>query len=501
MNTTPRRAWAPWFLVFLLAAAITVSGCRAAREARAERRAARAANAVAGAVKLDGRFGEWPADASTIADANWVYFRISVDGQENPLQASDSTLALWLDVDDNPATGKQMPSPRVAGAIGVDLVVEFSPQDASGKATSGVAAYTFDAAGSKISLNQAQLELAAAPTVASPNYEIRISRYPDPSAAPVLARMLSAGGQARGMFVLVENAKVVGWSDPEALRLPAAAKGRPEAGLTVPAKAPGSIRVMSYNVLKSQPAKNPGPFSRLIQVIKPDVILLQEWDADEATARAWFTAVVSGESKWHARAGMGGEVLIVSTYPIRPLLTEPVRAESATNPVRFVSGVVSTPMGDVAVGSVHLKCCGTVGSSEDKRRMAEATAIREAMESALGATSTPIRIIAGDLNLVGSVTPLEILSSKLDFDGSSLSPVEAEILGDPANFTWFNTAERFPPGRLDYILFSDSTAAVANSFILDTRRLNQKALAAMGLDRNDSAASDHMPLVVDLKPR
>jgi endonuclease/exonuclease/phosphatase family metal-dependent hydrolase len=501
MNTTFRRICSRWLIVSLAAAAVTVSGCRAAREARAERRAARAANAVAGAVKLDGRFGEWPATASTIADANWVYFRVTVDGQAKPLQASDSTLALWLDVDDNPATGKQMPSPRVAAAIGVDLVVEFSPQDDSGKATSGVAAYTFDASGAKVVLSQAQLELAAAPTVAASSYEIRISRYPDPSAAPVLSRLLSAAGQARGMFVLVENAKVVGWSDPEALRLPAAGKGRPEAGLTVPAKAPGTIRVMSYNVLKNEPAKNPGPFARMIQVIKPDVILFQEWDADEATARAWFTAVVSGETKWYAASGKGGDVLIVSPHPIRPLLTESVRAEGVTNPVRFVSGIVSTPQGDFAVGSTHLKCCGTVGSSEDKRRIAEATAIRAAMDSALGATSTPVRIIGGDLNLVGSSTPLEILGAKLDFDGSSLSPVEAEVLGDPAVFTWFNTAERFPPGRLDYILFSDSTATAVNSFILDTRRLNQKALAAMGLDRNDSAASDHMPLVVDLKPR
>lgn len=496
MNSSLRSLLA----VTLLLAPLGLSGCKAIREARAERRAARAANAVAGAITLDGKFNDWPADASTIADANWVYFRVSVEGQTKPIQSADSTLALWLDVDDNPATGHRMASPQVAAAIGVDLVVEFSPVE-GGKVSPGVAAYALDESGMKTPLSQGQLELAAAPTIAAPTYEIRVSRYPDAGAAPALAKLLGTAGQARGMFALIESGKVVGWSDPEALKLPAVGKGRPMADVSIPAKAAGSIRVLSYNVLKSEPAKNPGPFSRLIQVIKPDIILLQEWDADQATAQAWFTAVVSGETRWHARTGEGGDVLIVSPYPIRGLTNGPVMAAGATNPVRVATGVVATPGGDVAVASVHLKCCGTVGSTEDQKRIAEATAVHAAMESALGSSSTLVRVIGGDFNLVGSGTPLEIMAQGLDSDGSPLSAADAMVTGDSASFTWFNTAEKFPPGRLDFVLYSDNSASVTSSFVVDTRRLSPRALAQLGVDRTDSAASDHMPLVVDIRPR
>jgi len=68
----------------LAAAAVLLSGCRAMRQARAERRA----NKSAGAVMLDGKFNEWPADASTMADPNWVYFRVTVEGQAKPIQAA-----------------------------------------------------------------------------------------------------------------------------------------------------------------------------------------------------------------------------------------------------------------------------------------------------------------------------------------------------------------------------------------------------------------------------
>jgi endonuclease/exonuclease/phosphatase family metal-dependent hydrolase len=475
-----------------------LSGCRAMREARAERRAARANKSAS--IVIDGSFNEWPANASTVADANWIYFRVSIEGNTKPLQASDTTLALWIDADDNPASGAQMPAPQVAAALGVDLVVEFSPRDGSGKPTPGVAAYAIDSSGTRSALSHQNLDLAAQPTTAAPTYEVRISRFPSPAAAPGLDQLLQTAGQGRGMFVLIENNKIVGWSDPEAFTLPARAKSKPLSDATPPAKPAGAIRVLTYNVLKNQPEKNPGPFSRMIQVIKPDIMLFQEWTTDSATAQAWFTAVVSGETRWHARAE-SNDVLIVSAYPISPLTTSSVIAAGSQNPARFISGVVKTPAGDVAVSSVHLKCCGTVGSSEDQKRIAEATAVQSALSSALGTDGSTLRIIAGDMNLVGSTTPLDTIGKGLDFDGSSLAPADTFLLGDSSVYTWTSDSEVFPPGRLDYILYSDAAATVVNSFALDTRRLSPRALASMGLDMTDSAASDHLPVVADFKVR
>jgi endonuclease/exonuclease/phosphatase family metal-dependent hydrolase len=484
-----------------LSVLLGASGCRRSQQVRSDRAAPARSASAHSSIILDGRFEDWSAASSTFADSDWVYFRVAIDGQAKPIQSADSTLALWLDADDNGNTGIKMPAPKAAASIGVDLIVEFSPQDSAGHASPGIALFTANTAHEKVPLTRGQLEVEAAPTVASSSYEIRISRRPDAAASPDLARLLAGSGKARGMFVLVEGGKIVGWSDPESfslprLRTPAAL---PEAD--PPAKPAGAIRVLSYNVHDNSPDKNPGPFIRLFEVTKPDVILLQEWNKNQASAQAWFTAQVSGESRWNAAVGAGGDVLIVSPHPIAALTTGPVTAAGADKPARFASAVVKTPAGDVAVGTVHLKCCGTAGSKEDQTRIAEAAAVQNAMKAAFAADKSRLRIIGGDFNLVGTATPLDRMAAGLDFDGSPLVAAEPLVLGDNAEFTWTNDAEVFPPGRLDYILFSGSSADIVGAFVLDTRRLGGRSLARLGLDKADSAASDHLPVIVDFKPR
>lgn len=499
MNTSSHHRGRAIFAAALAALSLTaLSGCKSSGRAGASR--AGNTGTGKGLIVLDGKFTDWPAGAATMADADWVYFAVAVEGQTMPLQASDTTLALWLDADDNPGTGVQMPAPAIAAALGVDLAVEFSPQDGSGHATPGVAVYAYGEKGAKVGLNQAQLELAAAPTTAAAAYEIRISRHPDAAVAPVLAKLLSNAGRARGMFVLIEKGKVVGSSNPESFALPPLGAGsKPVSESDLPQKPAGSIRVLSYNVLKNSPEKNGNPFSRIFEATKPDIILLQEWDTNQATAQAWFTAMVTGESRWSAVIGEGGDVLIVSPHPISPLTHGAVTAAGAEKPVRFASARVKTPAGEVAVATVHLKCCGTVGSSEDTKRIAEATAVQAALSSAYGTDGSALRLVTGDMNLVGSTTPLEKIAAGLDFDGSPLAAANPLVLGDSAEYTWSDEKEKFPPGRLDYILYSDSKATVLNSFVLDTRRLTDRSLARMGLARTDSAASDHLPVVVDFK--
>jgi len=44
-------------------------------------------------------------------------------------------------------------------------------------------------------------------------------------------------------------------------------------------------------------------------------------------------------------------------------------------------------------------------------------------------------------------------------------------------------------------------ARVVRSFVVDTARLTDSALAQSGLQRGDSRGSDHMPVVVDVVRR
>jgi len=506
MNTPTLRCASLAVLAALGGLLPGVPGCASARHGAAK--PGPAATAGKPVITLDGQFNDWPEHVGAIADADWVYFHATVEGAVAPLQAAPETLALWLDADADVKTGATMPIPAAAGN-GVDLVVEFSPQDPQhpGQTKSGVAAFALGAQGAAIPLGSGQIGLAAAPTFASTAYEIRISRHIDSAAAPALAGALQSRGRARVLFVLKDGSgKIVGWSDPETFSKPAASPVAPKTDRGIPAKPAGSIRIVSYNVLKSKLASEPNTFARLFQVLDADVILAQEWNADAATATAWFTAIVTGAHAWNARAA-AGDVVIVSPFPIDPLGPDALTLDSGSGggekepAVRFVAGLVKTPAGLIAVGTAHLKCCGTAGSVEDKTRIAQAAAINRAMKAALDSAKPALRVFAGDFNLVGTRAPLETLRAGLDTDGSDLAVADPQRFGDAAYYTWADARTEFPPGRLDFALYSDASAQVVQSFVVDTSLFSTKALARMGLDAGDTGASDHLPVVVDLKPR
>lgn len=462
------------------------------------------------AITVDGRLEEWPRNAASLADEHFLYFRVTVEDHGMPLQAAPETVSLWLDVDGRADTGARNTEVAEAGTLGVDLVVEFSPPSSNrpGELSRGVAVYAPTPDGEMIALSHAHIDLLSTPTYATGAYEIRIARHIDESAPQSLRAALTSRGQARSMFVVRNAAReILGWSDPETFNLPSAAGGPARVDVSLPAKPQGAIRIVSWNVLDNAPLSTPAPFARIISTLEPDIIVLQEmWDTDPATIIAWFTSVVTGDVLWQARTrpdGQGG-VAIVSRYPLRALgsdaLSLPASGNRPESPVRFIGAMIDTPQGEVAIGTVHLKCCGTAGSSEDQRRIDEARAINHDLSQALATSAAQIRVIAGDVNLVGSRTPLELLAAGLDADGMDLQPVTTLVHGDAAVYTWFDAQSSFSPGRLDWILAGESGARVVNAFVLDGRRLTDSALARMGLTRTDTAASDHLPVVVDIRP-
>ena len=59
-------------------------------------------------VVLDGDVKEWPENVAAMADADYVYFKVHVEGDPKSLQASDETLALILDTDNDASTGRRL---------------------------------------------------------------------------------------------------------------------------------------------------------------------------------------------------------------------------------------------------------------------------------------------------------------------------------------------------------------------------------------------------------
>lgn len=487
-----------------LAMAILLAGCQQGTKGSSGPRSEPATAEFS--VMLDGDVREWPSDSVAWADQDYIYLRFTVENERFTLQAAPKTVAILLDADGNAATGMAGKQEPTAG-IGVDLEIQCSPLDPSGGApTKGVACFAVSSDGTRTKIDNAALDVSFAPTYAAEWYEMRLKRD---TALPTFAAN-SAGGTARGVVVMTDAAgEIEAWADPFGLIMPPARKpnepvaaGDVGAGV-VPARPSGTLRVMTLNVLKSGPVTRPDSFARLLNAATPDVVLLEEWDEGDATSvQAWFTTLVKSESGWHVLKPTGSSVAIASRYPITALggPVEGVKKDDGSDwKVRSVAGRINSPIGPVAVAAMHLKCCGSADSWEDQLRVREARAINAAFAAA--AKDVKVRVMGGDLNLVGSRPPLDALRAGIDADGTDLSVADPVVSGDRAMYTWVDWSTAFTPGRLDYLLYSDSSAEVVRSFVLDTSRLSDAALNAAGLSRSDSLATDHRPVVVDVRAK
>lgn len=449
-----------------------------------------------GRIVLDGSIGEWPGDAAVVADGDYLYFRFSVEGSEIPPQSASQTLSLWLDLDASSATGQMRDRPPPARTMGVDLEIQFAPRGESGQVRPGTAVYAIGPRGERRAIGHAAVDLVVLPTHAASWYEGRITRYLG-SEPGLPGTSMEGSGPIRGLFVVLDAEGPTDlWSDPFEAVLPPAGPGRPTADEPLPGRLPQTLRVVSYNVHDSGPSVSPAPFDRLFQALQPDVVLVQEWREDAATLAGWFTALVPTGSNWSAVADPDAGVGVISRYELVPLVGSAPRAEAGL--VRTVAARVDTPDGPVLVASVHLKCCGSVGTAEDQRRLAEARTIRDTLHGAMAEFEPVGIVVGGDLNLVGALEPMRALATGLDLDSSDLAVAEPFVLGDWTQVTWSSPDSPFVPGRLDYVLFSESTMRVEQAFVVDTSRLSP---ALTGLDKADTSASDHLPVVVDFRLR
>lgn len=504
-------------------ATLTLAGCYTPAKSEAEIVAEREARYAARypiqdpsrRILVDGKMDDWGRNVIATADGDFVYVRFMVVNQRpTALQHGGDTLQLLLDLDGNALTGQSRTSPTAAQGLGIDVEIQFSPASGDGKIKPGVAVNVLGNDGSSTPVSHADVDFHFAPTYASEWYEARISRHAlgrlrepvvagdvtgdegEPMEVAAPTRLSTAGG---GVFIITDaRGEITGGSDQFSFQLPVLGDdGR--SAISIPAKRGDVIRTMTYNVLKGSNVQNPAPFARMIKAVGPDIVLFQEWDGASGDDIArWMSSNVGGT--WHAVSRPEQGVAIASRHEIIESDDEPLMVDGASYPVRYVGALVRTPIRDTVAASVHLKCCGFPGSSEDQRRMAEAQAIRNRMSGLMPAWTT-VRVLAGDLNLVGTEEPLNIIRQGLDGDGSEMAVAFPIVLGDAAIYTWSDAGSNFSPGRLDFGLYGDANTDIINAFVLDPARLSDATLAEHGLERGDGQASDHRPVVMDLRPR
>ncbi|MEM9662169.1 MAG: endonuclease/exonuclease/phosphatase family protein [Planctomycetota bacterium] len=454
-------------------------------------------------VAVDGDIDDWPSTASAVADQHYLYIRFKTDRLVT-IQADRETVQVQLDLDSDRSTGQA----DARAELGVDLAITFSPLDAEGQPSFGTRIETFTTGGEVVQISAAALDIMSAPTHASEWFELRVGRHVIDEFAKDLAlpkQGLLSEGSVRGRVALFgAGGQLLASADPFEVDLAPAADGPRRVRAGVPEKSLGSVRLVAYNVENSSPVSDPEPFTRMLRAIEPDIVCVQEWyDQTPASLEAWFNQQLPIAGTWRAFTSEGRGVAVITRFDASPFGPDGVivAPEGEDRSVRAASAAVDTPAGPVVVSSVHLKCCGSLGGREDMLRSAEAAGISAMLQQEIADPAGTAVVIAGDYNLVGGVAPLETMIAGLDSDGSDLSVLEARGLGDPTMYTWTQPRSSFLPGRLDYVAFSDARLGVERSFVFDPARLDAESRSALNLGELDARASDHLPIVVDFRPR
>ncbi len=413
---------------------------------------------------IDGSVSDWPARTliaeDPVGDAEGAFDVTAV-------WASISGTTVYLRVD----TTKQLNLQSGPAEDGTLQVVLGLPDDERLVVdTRQRKAYLASEPGTR--LPWSKLRFTALPTHAAQHYEMRID--------------LSALGLEPGDEITVDLDGSDRLEEPAKLVL--GGHVRIPVDPTPLSRAEGSdLRVASLNTLRRglvDPNRSPA-LGRLLKAAKADVVCLQEEYRREGIQEA-LVSMLGGN--WHLVHHDG--CVVASRFPLTPLKLDIGRG---------VAAAIELPeVGPVVVISIHMKCCGYAGSTEDQTRIDEATALAAAVVHLRSGQLGPVYrnapiVIAGDYNLVGSRRPLRLLEAA---GLAEVLPIRTGV-GDAVTWRGLKPDESFWPGRLDLMMHGPNVEAV-KAVIVDTAVLGDAALEASGLQRADSEASDHLMLVLDL---
>ena len=421
-------------------------------------------------------------------DQQFLFIRIEI-GAELNLQ-NDNQITLYLDTDNNASTGDP-----VAG-IGAELVWTFGQR-------SGF----FVRGGIRRAIRHGDISLVTGPTVSGSDFEFALDRAAKPDGVNPLFTgetiAIAFADKGAGQDRVPNAGDVVRYSLDS--NVPA-----PWQHLSLQRKSTSHVRMLAYNVLDDgyMDSRRRPAFSRIFAALDPDIIGMQEMrNTNAASAKYWISQFI-GDSNLYSEK-IEPDIIVVSRYPIVQKL--PIDGNGA-----FLIDLSGKDLGQVLLIVAHLPCCNNDAGREDEIDAILAF-IRDA--KAPGGEldlpeNTPI-VIMGDLNLVGRSRQLrslltgDILNEPQygpdfdpDWDGTPFADLRAWHLDSPMTFTWYSPSSSYNPGRLDFIIYSDSVLDLGNAFVLFTPEMPADSLAKYGLKSRDvPTASDHTPVVADVFKR
>ncbi len=422
-------------------------------------------------------------------DAEYLYVTFSLN-MEIALGNSLVNHSLWLsiDTDNDPTTG----FPEQAG-YGTELAINFNGHYA-----------WFNVPDPDVRVTFGDLGLQVAPTYTSSTFELAIPRAVKPDGIHHL--------------FMGDTIKLVINDDLGNDRMPNTGTTFTYVFAPTPADSsndvelakadPAYIRAIAYYVLLDN-AWEPAGLSRLERMVKAldgDLFCFQESGATSAQVAkghmdAWLP--LTNGAGWYVYKD-GGR-LTCSKWPIN----------QTWNLLRKTAMLIDLPQPypqDLLLINAHLSCCSQNQGRQEQ--VDEFAAFILDAKSPGGSIDlpplTPI-IFLGDMNLVGYRQQLETIltgniqdkmtygqGGPLDWDSSDLADAVPLHLDSNLVFTWRDLqGDGFPPGRLDYHIYTDAILDKKRAFVLQTETMDMDVLARYHLQPSDTEISDHLPLVVD----
>ncbi len=453
-------------------------------------------------ITIDGQFEDWisvPVAHSDISgdgidedfaelkitnDNDFLFLKISFHNSEQLLQDLNN-IRLYIDTDNNKQSGFQI------HGIGADLEWCFGCRQGVYHSSTG-----------PITIRQAEIVLRSAPTVTAKDFELALSLSSLPMTKGTLQTpdTIAVVLETSDKLDLLPNQPAVYAIDTNFVEPPSL--------IPLIRQEEQHIRVLTYNTLGGGllDSNRQGRFQRIIQALDPDIMVFQEQaggDQVKSLIGTWLQ-----ETDLHS-VELGNNNLVVSRYPVlnQALITTSGRTMAALLQAESVLGT------NLLIMNSHLACC-----TNNASRQQDADEIIMVLRNWRAGSgpfplpeNTPI-IHLGDFNLVGSSQQLRTLAEGdianefnfgsdffPDWDGTALTDLFSRHTSIRMGYTWRNDNESFSPGKLDYILFTDSVIELGSHFVLNTLAMSDSELDMYGLLSDDTnIASDHLPRIMDI---
>ena len=426
----------------------------------------------------DYNYDDW-AELKITNDDDFIFFKISLHS-ENTLLQNWNNFFLYIDADRDSLTGHPY------RGLGVELAWHFGNRTGQYFEQDGI-----------IDLWQNDITLRQAPTVTSTEFEIAIARgsfvLSDPdSIAVIFSSFFDTGDympDSWGGVVYQLDTTVVGPAEPVLLEK-------------------SGTRLISYNTLNTgilEPDRQ-AKFQRILQALNPDIIALQEhseWNEIGDIISSWFP-----EDTWY-QGYTFRDLVVLSKYPI-------INQANLISSERTMCALLQTddPVNpNLLILNSHFSCCD---NDDDRQEQVDelVQVLREWRLNDNGPFELPEgtpMFHVGDFNFVGYREQIETVSvgdiqdeatygidHPLDWDGTAITDLFSRHTHKRMAYTWRSDGSSFNPGKLDYVLYTDSNLSILNHFVLNTLAMPDSVLNEWELEAEDTnEASDHLPRIVD----